>query len=317
MKFIRRLLFTIILTGAIVFLSGHFNLFSIGGPYNDNDNENNIDYMGKVDDVKIDIVDKIDTSDYTYISKAKSDLSKGELILVNNEIPYPFPKNKDLVSVFDNKNSSYKVRDLAVTLHQSVMKPLNDMMKEFYNQEKTDVVTVISGHRTYDQQESLYNKKTEKDGAVEAMKWVAMPGGSEHHTGYALDFGIYHNSGRSQDYKGNGEYGWINENARWYGFIVRYPEDKKELTGIEYEPWHFRYIGKPHSYVVTKFDMCLEEYVDYLKQFQFGKKHLRVTDGNGKRYEIYFTDKLEVPVPTGKDYKISGNNIDGFIVTVQ
>ncbi|NLB43301.1 MAG: peptidase M15, partial [Clostridiales bacterium] len=93
-------------------------------------------------------------------------------------------------------------------------------------------------------------------------------------------------------------------------------EEKRSKTGIEYEPWHFRYIGKPHSYIATEYNMCLEEYVDYLKEFQFGEKHLRVRDGDGKRYEIYYTDKLDVPVPSGKQYKVSGNNVDGFIITV-
>ncbi|NLC44556.1 MAG: hypothetical protein GX783_09785 [Clostridiales bacterium] len=53
-----------------------------------------------------------------------------------------------------------------------------------------------------------------------------------------------------------------------------------------------------------------------MKEFQFGEKHLKVRDGDGKRYEIYYTDKLDVPVPSDKQYKISGNNVDGFIVTV-
>ena len=301
MKFIKRLLFAIILFGGFVLLYYKFNYFAIEKP----------NYKGYIS-----IVDAIDIDDYAYISKKKSDIAKGELILVNNNTPYLFSENNDLVCVYDNKKSCYKVSDLNVTLEERVMEPLNEMMQEFYNQYAIDAVTVISGHRSYDSQESLYNNKIVEDGEIEAVKWVAKPGGSEHHTGYALDFGIYHNSGRSQDYKGNGKYQWINKNACRYGFVVRYPEEKEEQTNIEYEPWHFRYIGKPHSFIATEYNMCLEEYIEYLKEFQFGEKHLRVTDGDGKQYEIYYTDNLDVPVPTDKQYRISGNNVDGFIVTV-
>ena len=301
MKFFKRLLFVIIVFGGFVFLSNQFNYLAIERP----------NYKGDIS-----IVDTIYKNDYTYITKEKSDISKGELILVNNDIPYSFSESIDLVSVYDYKNSSYKVRDLTVSLHESVMEPLNELMEDFYKQYETNVVTIISGHRSYDFQQSLYKQKVAEKGEVEAMKWVAKAGGSEHHTGYALDFGIYHNSGRSQDYKGSGKYRWINENAYRFGFVVRYPEEKKSKTGIEYEPWHFRYIGKPHSYISTEYNMCLEEYIDYLKEFQFGEKHLRVRDVDGKRYEIYYTDKLDVPVPSGKQYKVSGNNVDGFIITV-
>ena len=301
MKFFRRLLFVIIVFGVFVFISNQFDYHAIEKP----------NYKGDIS-----IVDTIDKDDYTYITKKKSDISKGELILVNNDISYPFSEDVDLVTVYDYKNSSYKVRDLTVSLQESVMEPLNELMEDFYKQYETNVVTVISGHRSYDFQQSLYKQRIADKGEVEAVKWVAKAGGSEHHTGYALDFGIYHNSGRSQDYKGDGKYRWINENAHRYGFIVRYPEEKRSKTGIEYEPWHFRYIGKPHSYIATEYNMCFEEYIDYLKEFQFGEKHLRVRDVDGKRYEIYYTDKLDVPVPSGKQYKVSGNNVDGFIITV-
>ncbi len=59
---------------------------------------------------------------------------------------------------------------------------------------------------------------------------------------------------------------WIEENAWKYGFILRYPEDKTELTGIQYEPWHIRYVGLPHSAIMKEKNFVLEEYMDYLKE---------------------------------------------------
>lgn len=303
MKFLRKMLLAMILLGVVVLLFSHFK------PDAKEDS---------LHEGEIGIIDTIDTSRYTTLSKTKSDIAKGELILVNHDTPYPFAEDTDqLVRVYEYKNSSYMVKDLNVSLHQSVMEPLNDMLKDFQNQYSTDALTVISGHRTFDYQESLYNQSTEKNGEIEAMKWIARPGCSEHHTGYALDFGLYHADGRSESYEGRGPYKWINENAWRYGFIVRYPEDKKEQTGIEYEPWHFRYIGRPHSYIAAKYDMCLEEYITYLKQYQYGKKHLKIMDIDGIQYEIYYTNQLEIPVPLEGSYKISGNNLDGFIVTVR
>lgn len=72
---------------------------------------------------------------------------------------------------------------------------------------------------------------------------------------------------------------------------------------------------------MTQQGMCMEEYIDYLKQFAFGETHLQIEDSDGVRYEIYYvkaeTGTTQVPVPTDRPYTLSGNNTDGFIVTVE
>ncbi|MBP3269014.1 MAG: D-alanyl-D-alanine carboxypeptidase family protein, partial [Ruminococcus sp.] len=119
-----------------------------------------------------------------------------------------------------------------------------------------------------------------------------------------------------------GDYAWINENCYKYGFIERYKEDKTELTQIQPEPWHFRYVGLPHAYYITKNNLCMEEYISMLSQYVYGEHHLEFTDENGNGYEVYYVpadmgaDNTNIPVPAGKKYDISGNNIDGFIVTL-
>jgi len=269
------------------------------------------------DEGDIRVIENINIKDYISIAKETADMHLGELILVNNNIPYRFAANNDLAGLYDNKNKAYKVKDMNVMLNLSIISRLNDLMQGFYDKYGDSSVTVISGYRTYEYQEELYNQKVSEDGALEAAKWIAKPGSSEHHTGFAVDFGVYTDNGKSSEYSGKGKYSWINENAYKFGFIVRYPDDKKDITGIFYEPWHFRYIGNPHSLLVSKLDMCLEEYIEYLKEFKFGQKHLNITDYDGKEYEIYFVEGLDVPVPREKQYKISGNNMDGFIVTVE
>ena len=256
---------------------------------------------------------------YTMIVKKAEDIHRGNLILVNNRIPYTFPENNRLRSVYDMKNSSYQVKDKDVLLEEQMIPPLNQMLEDFQKKKGANDLIVISGYRTKQYQAELLQQRTKEDGAAEAAKWVAQPGGSEHHTGYALDFGIYTRSGKSEDYTAQGKYSWINENSWKYGFIVRYPSDKTDLTGILYEPWHFRYVGIPHAAVIREKGLCLEEYMDYLRQFPYDGEHLQVT-AQVKNYEIYYVKadgkKTKVPVPENKDYSLSGNNTDGFIVTI-
>lgn len=256
-------------------------------------------------------------SDYNTVTMQPEDMSKGNLILVNNEIPYNFANEDSLVSVYDVKNKSYKVRDKSVLIHKDVTNSLNLMMQNFQHETGENSVIALSGFRSFDHQQQMYIDRVKKDGEATASGWVAEAGGSEHHTGLALDFGIFYDNGRSGDFKGKGKHKWINENCYQYGFIVRYTDEKKEFTGINDEPWHFRYVGEPHANIMYEKNMCLEEYIEYLKGFKFNKQHLEVTSLNNQKYEIYCSSGLTVSVPKDREYSISGNNVDGFIVTVK
>ena len=264
---------------------------------------------------------KINKGGYKFVDKTNEDLGIGNLILVTNDIFYKFPSDNNLVSVMEKKGEGYKVRDNNTLLNEEVMKPLNNLLYDFYKEKNVNDVMVLSAYRTLDDQTRIYNERVESLGKEEAGKWVATPKGSEHHTGYSFDFTRYTDAGVFLDFENKGVYKWIDQNAYRYGFIVRYPEEKSSLTGISFEPWHYRYVGKPHASVMVKEDMVLEEYIEYIKKFQFGKKHLKITDFDGINYEIYFVKASEgntqVPVPKNDSYQISGNNIDGFIVTVK
>ena len=152
---------------------------------------------------------------------------------------------------------------------------------------------------------------------VHADAYIALPGHSEHHTGLAVDLDTYNTEdGTSGGFDGDGEYAWAVEHAWEYGFIQRYPPSKSDVTGIDYESWHFRYVGLPHSWVMASENLCLEEYTDYLRRFPFSGEHLSVTC-LGASYEIYFCPVGQVAVPASGSYTVSGNNVDGFIVTVK
>ena len=103
---------------------------------------------------------------------------------------------------------------------------------------------------------------------AEAEKVVATysnrPGTSEHQLGLSVDMHTLSSAG--QAFKNEKEAKWLAENSYKFGFILRYPEHKMEETGgIIYEPWHFRYVGRYHAKKMYDMDMCLEEYVEYLK----------------------------------------------------
>ncbi len=117
-------------------------------------------------------------------------------------------------------------------------------------------LSLISGYRSYKTQKDLYNKYVKKDGENIANTYSAKPGHSEHQTGLAFDIGSVERSFANTD-----EAKWIEENAHLYGFIVRYPKDKTDITGYIYEPWHVRYLGKETAKKVWESGLTLEEYL--------------------------------------------------------
>lgn len=238
----------------------------------------------------------------------------GELVLVNNWTLYHFPEEQPLARIYDEKTSSYYVRDKEVYLAPVAMDALNKLMDAFQAQGGSKTVNVVAGYRTEAFQQHLFDQSAERNGQAHAEKFVAQPGGSEHHTGLVVDFSILHPDGTSEEYQGQGEYGWINRNCFDYGWIVRYESSKEALTGIGDEPWHFRYVGVPHATAMAAEDLCLEEYVEYLKNFPFDGQHLLVNCASGQ-YEIWYCAGSAAYLPDQGEYTVSGNNTDGLIVT--
>ena len=245
-------------------------------------------------------------------------IAAGDLILVNNQIFYRFPDapEQSLAVILDNKSDSYYVRDREVLLAPHALAALNEMMDAFREQGGSKSVNVVAGFRTLEFQQHLFDQSAEQNGLEHAQQFVAQPGGSEHHTGLAVDFSILRSDGASEEYRGTGEYAWINGTCQDYGWVVRYDLNKVALTGISTEPWHFRYVGVPHATVMARENFCLEEYIDYLREFPFDGEHLTVDCADGS-YEIWYAEGTETYVPDRGDYTVSGNNVDGVIVTVK
>ncbi len=252
----------------------------------------------------------------------EEDIKKGILILVNRQYMYDFSENKAMVDLFTYKSSAYKFRDTGMMFDETAAEELNRMLVDFYENTNNGNVNIISTYRDIETQQRIYNSKLSYYGGdVETTeKWVALPGASEHHTGLAVDFGIYTNDGESYDFRGEKEYAWINTNCYKYGFIVRYDSAKTDITGIAYEPWHFRYLGVPHAEIISGTELCYEEYISYIKAFPYDGDHMYFTSETGAKYEIFYVKSqgavTTIELDEDADYFVSGNNVDGFIVTI-
>ena len=120
-------------------------------------------------------------------------------------------------------------------------------------------VIAMSSYRSYDYQVNLYNNYVAQDGKEAADKYSARPGYSEHQTGLAVD--VYNLDLPYTSFEETKEFTWMQENAYKYGFILRFPKDKVNITGYQYESWHYRYVGKKVAKEIKDNNLTLEEYI--------------------------------------------------------
>ena len=115
----------------------------------------------------------------------------------------------------------------------------------------------VSAYRSYSYQDSLYRRYTAQDG-VEADTYSARPGFSEHQTGLALDINT---ASRSAHFETTATYRWLIENCWRYGFILRYPEGREDITGFCFEPWHYRFVGRTLALQVRESGLTYDEFL--------------------------------------------------------
>lgn len=129
---------------------------------------------------------------------------------------------------------------------------------------------ICSSYRTMSKQSYLYNNKiarlqkagySKKAALAEAGRWVARPGTSEHQLGLALDIVSSSYQSLTKKQEKTAEQKWLMKHCWEYGFILRYPNDKSEITGIGYEPWHYRYVGREVALDIRDSGLCMEEYI--------------------------------------------------------
>lgn len=222
---------------------------------------------------------------------------EGNLILINNEVKLQ-QEPTEIEAIPNNFANNVEIQS-EITVHKDLLTPMQDM---FETAEKDEIMhfKLNSGFRTGLVQQQLYE---------ELGSQYALPNGySEHQSGLSIDIG---STEGMMEYTLEAE--WLAQHASEFGFILRYPENKVDVTGIAFEPWHFRYVGKPHSLIMTKEDMVLEEYLAFLKE-----KGEYETMIEGKHYQIRYVKpekfKSRKSFKTN-NYEISGDNLDGIIIT--
>ncbi len=152
---------------------------------------------------------------------------------------------------------------------QSLDSRIIEPMKEFVAAARAEGLSVYlsSGYRSYADQQYLYNRKIGQGySPEEAAKIVAIPGTSEHQTGLACDITDQYYELKDRSLENTAMYQWMSQHCQEYGFIVRYPDDKEDITGIIYEPWHFRYVGVEAATYIMENGLCLEEFLDLYKE---------------------------------------------------
>ena len=145
-----------------------------------------------------------------------------------------------------------------------VRKAAGEALEELFAAAKEEQLELLaaSGYRSYSRQEAIFASNVAQKGEAEARKVSAVPGQSEHQTGLAMDV-----TSRYVGYDLIEEFGetkegiWLKDNAHKYGFIIRYPKGKEDITGYIYEPWHIRYVGKDVAAVIYENGYTFEEYL--------------------------------------------------------
>lgn len=174
----------------------------------------------------------------------------------------------------------------------------------------------ISGYRNSDYQSNLFQTEIaseqrrgqNRNSAYKRAAFLtAIPGTSEHQSGLAID--LSDTNILSQDLKNTPSGKWLSQNCYKYGYILRYPEDKTNITKKEFEPWHFRYVGKPHAEYIMKNNITLEDYIWYLQTYN----KIDITTNNNIHYTIHHT--MDSKSQYENIINISGDNCGGYIIT--
>ena len=183
-----------------------------------------------------------------------------ENTLSSNYIP------SNLIVLDNNENNFHKYIDPSSKpmVRNDIIPDLNNLLEE--SKKYGFSIIVDSGYRSYEYQKSVLKKFIEKYGYDKAIKLVAPPGASEHQTGLCFDIAYLYNNIFDDDVKEEDEeFKWLLENSYKYGFILRYPKGKENITGYNFEPWHFRYVGKNLAKHLYDNDYTLEEYYQKIK----------------------------------------------------
>ncbi len=178
-------------------------------------------------------------------------------------------------------------------------------------------IVPVSGWRSEAEQREIWDGSMSESGEEFTRKYVALPGCSEHQTGLAIDLALRADNIDfiRPEFPYDGVCGRFRALAADYGFVERYQSGKEGVTGIAAEPWHFRYVGRPHARIMCEMGLCLEEYVEYLRAYPYPERLLEVR-GEVYEAEVGFAGARDALGLPDAPYQVSGNNVDGYIYTL-
>lgn len=232
---------------------------------------------------------------------AADEVFKGVLVPASRENPIVPENSNASVNLVEYGNDYYSVIGEDVHLNKDAADSLNKMMEDYFKATGYTDFVVYGTTSTYTGEDSPCQIDFPDSAGGNTID-VALIGYDSMLTydGYDLE-------------------GWLIENCMNYGYIVRYPSGKEAVTKEQYCPWHLRYVGQPHAFVMTANNMCLEEYVEYIRRFNIDKPFECSVDNDV--YHIYSVpsngDVTYINVPQKKIYSISGDGSTGFIVCVK
>lgn len=180
------------------------------------------------------------------------------LVLVNPDTPLP-----------ENYEINVKQLNNGQAVDERCYDDLQNMMDDCRSAGFSPII--CSSYRTQEKQQMLFDNQVKKwrnqgysenEAKIEAGKLVAVPGTSEHQLGLALDIVDISYQLLEEKQENTPAQKWLLENSWKYGFILRYPKDKTDITKISYEPWHYRYVGKKAAKEIFDAKICLEEYLE-------------------------------------------------------
>lgn len=209
-------------------------------------------------------IDKNITDENTQVIPFSMDFNDLKYLLVNDQYALPQSFQPELIELYNG-----------LMVHKEIQTPLEQMLA---NAEAEGLSLIVcSAYRDYERQAELIQESIDKlmkqgynytESHWLTKRHTSQVGRSEHHTGLAVDIvGASHQT-LDEAYADTAECKWLEEHAHEYGFILRYPMDKEDITGIMYESWHYRYVGKEAATYIKEQQLCLEEFLEIAKNNQ-------------------------------------------------
>jgi len=226
----------------------------------------------------------------------------GYLKLVNRDLYMTSPTDPSkIVNVWPGIDVSVN----NITIHQTARAAIYSLLGQARYIDGLGSFFVTSGYRSFNRQRELYESAVDR-------AYILPPGHSEHQLGLAADILVAGIPMASAQMSGTAEAIWLAENAWQHGLILRYPYWATEITGVAYEPWHFRYVGLVHAWYMHTHNMVLEQYLEYLERHGGFTTVL-----DGVTYHVLYQRPIDgrIYVPYGLEFIISTSNRGGYVIT--